>query len=84
MPSHANDRAHAGSGDGVHWHVVLFEDLEDADMRGASRPAAAQHQPDAGRFVDGPLRLSHRMPHTSGAETGRQDQDERVPRHTGL
>jgi hypothetical protein len=78
----AHDRAHARAGDGVHRHVELFEHLQDPDMRGASRAAAAQHQPNAGRLVDWRLRLPHCMPHTPGAETGRQDQDERVTSHT--
>ncbi len=39
--------AHAGAGDGVDGNVVLFQNLEHADVGGASRATAGEHQADA-------------------------------------
>ncbi len=44
----ADHRAHAGAGDGIDRHVILFEHFEHADVRRASRAAAREHQPDPG------------------------------------
>ena len=43
----ADHRAHAGAGDGVDGNVVFLEHLEHADVRGAARAAAREHEPDA-------------------------------------
>ncbi|MCY1217734.1 hypothetical protein D9M72_296590 [compost metagenome] len=43
----AHQRAHAGACDAVHRHAQVLEHLEHADMRGAARTAAGQHQADA-------------------------------------
>jgi hypothetical protein len=41
-----NDQAHTGPGDAVNWHVQLLDHLEHADVSGASRAAAREHQAD--------------------------------------
>ena len=41
-----NDRAHTGPGDAVNWHAQLLDHLEHADVSGAARAAAREHQAD--------------------------------------
>jgi hypothetical protein len=49
----AHDGTHAGAGHGVDRNPHLLEGANDADVGGAARPAAAQHQPDARAFAVG-------------------------------
>ena len=43
----AHDRAHAGAGDCIDRNPHLLQRANDTDVRGATRPAAAQHEADA-------------------------------------
>ena len=42
----ANDRAHAGAGDGINGHMQLIQDFEYAHVGRPPGPAAGQHQAD--------------------------------------
>lgn len=47
-PGPGNQRPHAGAGHAIDRHAQAFQHLEHADVGGAARAAAAQHQADAG------------------------------------